>query len=146
MEPEELRKIDKRVAVELGATVEWHDKFGRSGYKLRQLCPLPLGSNQTAPYYSEDGLFICEENAWSKVCYFTLDPRATNLMCQEIERRGWVWSIGPYEGKPYCAMVTGGSYRCSKPPYGIVVGDTWMEALCLAFLAACEATKGASHA
>lgn len=78
---------------------------------------------------------------WRNPPWYTTDPADADLVRFEIERRGWVWSIGPWEDGKYICNVSGGTYRCSKPPYGIVQGDSPHIALCLAFLAACDATK-----
>lgn len=106
MTTEELRDIDKKVAIELGW--KW----------------------QNPPWYSTD-------------------PADADLVRLEIERRGWDWySQCSHTGKGICYEATVGhpewpeSYR-----KGVFADRTKLStdsphvALCLAFLAACEASK-----
>jgi hypothetical protein len=128
---DEQREINRRVAVAMGYDV-LKDPYTTWGYYLKP----PAGRPDHVTPRSTP------EAAWRTCPGFCTDPAAADLVRLEIERRGWLWSIDPgIEGtKRYFCCVSGGTPRCSEPPYARVDGDSWMETLCLAFLAACEAT------
>lgn len=121
MTQDELREINFRVALALG----WKVPLDGEGNPWAEGSWWVIDGVTKAPLHQD----------------FTSDPAAADLVRQEIERRGWLWSVGPWEEKRYCSVVTGGTYRCSKPPYGIASADEWAHALCLAFLTAHDAQK-----
>ena len=72
---------------------------------------------------------------------FTSDPAAADLVIKEIERRGWEWEVSRYL-TGYCADVqergSDGAILWNHPTDS---AESQWHALCLAFLAAVEATK-----
>lgn len=139
MTTEELREIDKRVAVEMGWRVVEKEtpRFARNKYKV-------VDSEGNLQYSAPN-----EEACWSWGCpYFTTDARAADLVRLEIECRGWslvrldYLSKRPLPAYPsqHRAQV---SVECDKGDcqYWGTSDDSPHVALCLAFLAACEANK-----
>lgn len=149
----ERMDLNRRVSVLLGAIVTYHKPIWSpaEGWKLRQLSkPIPGAERVPSPCWEEHGLYGSEEYAWSQVHDFCRDPRAAALIMEEIERGGWVWSLGPHMdandgGEKYFSVVSGGSYRCSKSPYGMAGAILWTEALARAFVSAKELEEGAQN-
>ena len=73
--------------------------------------------------------------------HFTTDPTAADLVRQEIERRGWMWELGNTQVIPpgWVAFVTPNSAQIRA--HCSISDGSPHTALCLAFLAACEAQK-----
>lgn len=139
------RELDKKVATALGWSVAevpiTRLTTGRStGYVLRDA--------EGRTYPKGGGVYgwgrtSTEENAWGQCPYFSTSPFASELVIKEIERRGW--GLAMYnelqngkrtyqaylqnEGQEWGGIGTANSY------------ESLHEALCLAFLAAVEATK-----
>ena len=142
--PEE---INRRVAEALGATVTWYEALfnGPKGWKLRQPATRAWWKDamQDADSWQEDGLYMTEEHAWSKVHNFCRDSRAADLVIAEIERRGGdvdffnrQW-LGERQKGADVRFGTGKWHRGESP-------ILWT-ALCLAFLAAHDASKEAGQ-
>jgi hypothetical protein len=116
--PEALRGIDKRVAVEMGYT-----RVGPNSDLWRK-------KMATMPGYATVSTLLP---------HFTTDPAAADLVKAHMRAQGWHYlsAWGTDGGRAYVDT--------RYPAYSI--GEAYKEqteeiALCLAFLAACEASKG----
>lgn len=92
--------------------------------------------------YEESGIdidFILQSFPFSRAA------SAADVVRQEIERRGWAWSLIMATSLPsYIAevMVVPRETNTWLDPFDFAGdGGTWMEALCTAFLAACDGVK-----
>ena len=102
-----------------------------------------------APIRCEEPISCDEGQAWQRVAKHTTDPRAADLVRQEIERRGWdCYSQCSHTDNGICYEATVGHPQWPESNReGVFADCTSLSsdsphiALCLAFLKACEATK-----
>jgi hypothetical protein len=137
--------LDRRVAHHLGyrwftATVIQVDSAHRGQSVTLFMSPEKLAREHEVEYYD---MQPCEP-AWDRIGRgdhppeFSKDVQALGKVIHDIEKRGWIWSVQPSEPKKYASSVSGGTYRCSTAPYGFGCSDVWAEALCRAYVEACE--------
>jgi hypothetical protein len=154
-------ELNRAVAVFLGAKVVYHKAQWSpvEGYKLWQLAKAIPGQEDRIPStcWQENGLYITEECAWSQVHDFCKDARATELVIQDIERRGWWWDMSYRDTSDarkvlprYCFVIhaTELEQAAAEDEEGELYrrADSRGRAVCLAFVAACEAVNASEGA
>lgn len=148
MTTEELREIDKRIAVELGWKAEPYTMMcGVNKDIAVPVCQItrPDGSVESDALAGS----VASAFNWIAGNYpYSSDPSAADLLRLEIERRGWGWSMLMATSCPsYIAevhVIPRDKSTWLDPFDFSGDGDTPHIALCLAFLAACDATKEAT--
>ena len=150
-------EINRRVAMAMGAKaftvpcVLGHELHGRyyvtytsKSIIHRVVEPWRIKAGQYEPYTEE---MLKAHGLERDIPNFCTDPAAADLVRQEIERRGWEWDT---EARWVRGVIGWDACVCIQPSDS---GDSirWKhsvnsphEALCLAFLAACDAAKEAN--
>lgn len=152
MDNTSLRDIDKRVAEALGSRWirTWKERIGGEKVFFHASFKNPSTLPDCVKWEPWTGT---EEDAFADALKAGRDPYrdvyrystfpAADLVRLEIDRRGWQYAIGSEQGDDLAGMYWSWVRADKTKPYDYhsEIADSPHVALCLAFLAACEATK-----
>lgn len=138
---DEQRDINRRVAVNLGwrwVRLTFVSSF-ESRVTIRFMPPTFKASVTTGvDYLNVAGEPESHDEDFRLLPPYCTDPAAADLVRQEIERRGWDWWVYRFDGVYHSDVTV--PIEGGKQEYTRDDNNSPHMALCLAFLAACDAT------